>query len=1088
MEYKLSFGASKLLLPQLDAVQQSVLEQIKNAVLSGVAAEGFLIYGRPGAGRTSVALSLAGELFTAGVKDVLVLVPDRLRADYLQATVESLLPGIVRPVKTPVALAYKYLQTWYVERAEPRLFPQLLTGAREDIELAQLLETCAVEWPENIPADLRALPAFRMELRNLFERAREAGLDGAGLVALGESEREEIWVSAGKLLQLWETLPLSVGSAETPALLTTAQLQETAAQVISAWSVEAEKQQVSAALEVPRVVIVDDLQDCTVATLNLLVALAKQGTVIVATANPDIAVATYRGGEPHLDGRFREALQVSTLQLGPTYRGNQVLSKVVDKLTGFLPVAGGADRRKFGSVNADESASAGVAQLYASAYQEVTGIIRQLNYQHLHEKVEYQDMAVIVRRSHEVEHFRQALVRNGIPTSVNSRAITYLHKPITAMLLLLLSAENVAVKVLTDEFGQQLEVQQELLILEQLVRSPLVKIDPLKLRRVTDLVGQLSERELNLWELFTKVQELDRATDKTSDEAERAIRKTLKTTENQATVQVMLQCLSLIHLGRELQEASPNVGVWKLWQATGLEDSFVKLALAGTSESVSADDRLDAVISLCRTADVWQQRHPEGTALDFANELVAQTIPSDNLATIAQRPAGIEVLTVMQAAGRQWPVVFVAGVQSDVWPNLAIRNRLTKASQISLKVHHPELKGLPQTQIFKQLKLQSRVDELRTFVAAVSRSSEKLFISAVSGEDTAQSVFFDLAAEEFLSAESVSDNFDVLQQIVELRELPVAEMRPLVAKLRRLSAQDTQLLEAEINPELARVAEQILASLALQGVRIADPLNWTGTRLEEISHAPVFPGDKPVLSPSAIESLLNCPAQWFLSRHGGSRKSTGAAGLGTLIHTIAEKYPHGDAEQMLADLEIFWDDGEYNRETELGRRAYTDAREKIVKLAQCFADFGNGEVEVEKRISVDVGIATIMGVIDRLEHIDGAVRVTDIKTGYVPSVKETQKHKQLAFYQYALMKAGYEVMGARLLGLREKDPAKYIQSSIMGDTEISKELLANTEADLQLAVERVRGPFYQPIAGSHCDRCAVQAMCPLKDEGLRTIE
>ena len=48
----------------------------------------------------------------------------------------------------------------------------------------------------------------------------------------------------------------------------------------------------------------------------------------------------------------------------------------------------------------------------------------------------------------------------------------------------------------------------------------------------------------------------------------------------------------------------------------------------------------------------------------------------DTLAARAQRADAVEILTPASAAGREWPVVIVAGLQEGVWPNTRLRGEL----------------------------------------------------------------------------------------------------------------------------------------------------------------------------------------------------------------------------------------------------------------------------------------------------------------------------------------------------------------------------------------------------------------------------
>ena len=72
-----------------------------------------------------------------------------------------------------------------MSRADPFAGVELVTGALLDEILARLIEQVDAPWPESMPAQMRAMEAFRAELRDLFARAGEAGLDAHRLEEAG---------------------------------------------------------------------------------------------------------------------------------------------------------------------------------------------------------------------------------------------------------------------------------------------------------------------------------------------------------------------------------------------------------------------------------------------------------------------------------------------------------------------------------------------------------------------------------------------------------------------------------------------------------------------------------------------------------------------------------------------------------------------------------------------------------------------------------------------------------------------------------------------------------------------------------------
>lgn len=1087
---KLEVGSAARALPTLDALQSRIVTAIVDAdtCAQDDPRRHAIILGCPGSGRTVTALTIARQLYERNPRPVeqpvLVIAADRVRADLIQPQVERLLPGVVRPVRTPVSLAFTYSSAWAVERSEPTLAPQLLTGAQEDAELVEILRGHNIGWPEWITDEVITIPAFRMELRNLLARTREAGWGATTLRDMGRRAGRDMWVAGADLMDLWDSSPVALGDGERPALLSAAQLQERAADLITHWSERASDEGVHAPLMVPYAVVVDDLQDCTGATLTLLEALARAGSRVIATADSDVAVATYRGGEPHLDGRLQRALGAPVYELGPTYRGSLALRAVVQGVTSRVTVTGSAKRRAFGAHDPRESTDTLAVRVYGSQSQEMTAIAHDIRRHRLSAGMPLSDMAVIVRSSAEVNRVRFSLMRHGIETTSHRRAINYASEQVTATLLDLLdhrydatnTVDNVRDETDGDEDAAE-DHSDDTIIgmdsrdrLERLVASPLGGINPLELRRLIQASG-LRTDSTSLTVFARHLSEAWNRGDETTELREHIAKLGLEPAVTQ-----LFSAVRLVELGQECHDLDPRRALWRLWEAADVEQQWVDKALVNSVESVIFDERLDAVISLMRTADVWSQRNPSGTAAQFAAELLTETLPTDNLAIAGQRPEGVFVLTAAQSVGRQWPVVFVSGIQDGTWPNLTLRDRLSRAGEVTEvangTVTVDDLARGGNTMV--AMRRSALNEELRMLAVAVSRATKYLTLTACRTEDLAPSSFMDLCA--VLTDTEMTDDGTVPTTQVP----PGVDTRSLIARLRFILAQQHE------SPHRRELAAHLLALMSREGIREADPATWTG--VGGMTDA-IGSDDRPRLTPSAIDVLLTCPARWFMTRHGGDVPSSEASTIGTLVHEIAEKFPHGDPDTLVHELEQRWDDHEFDRAHALGRQLFEETREKVIRMGECFQALGeDAHVETEFNVYVELDHAIITGTVDRIETVDEGVRVTDIKTGHPGAKKDAKNHLQLALYQYALHRLGYPVAGARLLALKDKKPEAFVQPSLFSGTDEANERLETLKDQIDQAVTLAKGPTYPAIVSKECRTCPVHNLCPVRDEGLRTIE
>src|SRR5581483_4877393 len=293
-----------------------------------------------------------------------------------------------------------------------------------------------------------------------------------------------------------------------------------------------------------------------------------------------------------------------------------------------------------------------------------------------------------------------------------------------------------------------------------------------------------------------------------------------------------------------------------------------------------------------------------------------------------------------------------------------------------------------------------------------------------------------------------------------------------------------------------------LSALTVNGrpaVPAADPASWWGTRRASLSAAPVRPADSPVsLSASALDKMLECPAQWFLSREaGGTTVSTSSQAFGKLVHTLAERVATGEladasVDDLMAHVDVVWDRLEF-RTPWSGEREYAAIREALVRfLAWHRRPDARPILGLEEHLRTPMPLPSgdtveLNGYADRLElDADGNVIVVDLKTGkYAPSGPQVAAHPQLGLYQLAIdhgaadEKAGRPVKaaGAELVQLRDA-PAD--QALVQRQTAVPTEVVDQ----IQTAVDAVRRELFPARPETQrCRRCDFQAICPAGTTG-----
>ena len=1043
-------------LPELNAEQRAVVEAVRSGDV--------IARGAPSSGRSTCALAVFEQAVGAGAS-ALILAPDRTRADVLTPRAQALGPDVVRPVRTPASFAYQVVATWRTQRQVPLEGVELVTGAAQDQALAELLASVDAPWPEEIGEQMRAMPAFRAELRNLVARAGEAGMDAASLSEAGVRFGHPEWVGAGAIVAALEEGPEH--SPEYPLTLRVdlSRIQSLAAELIGTWQGLAAERGVQAPCPVPDVVIVDDLQDCTPSTLMLLGACREAGARIVAFSDSDVAVAGYRGGEPHLDRRLAAALGVQIAELGQVYDTSREVRELARQACARIAQSGSPARR--GAQVADDAPEGAlVTHLGATPSQMGALIARALRSRHLHDGVDFSDQVVIVRSSSMVAETRRYLARGGVPLAGGGRAFDFASQPTTRLLLDLVTLP-------TGDSDTDAAQRRELA--ERLVPSALVGADALAvhrlLRRLNAARAQAAEEagEESALIPLTAANLVDEPDTWRPTLEEGAQAPGRRGWHDRALARALETAARMWELGRQ-GNARPQERLWELWEASGVAEDWRSRAIRSDESSSWYDDQLDAVVALMRVADVWEQRNPAGSARDFASELLAGSVPIDTISRVGVRPGGVEVLTPAQAMGRRWQVVILAGLQDGAWPNLRLRDRILRADLLAdVGAGRFAVGEDGREELIDSTRAARRAvldDEYRLFVAAITRSRRYVHAGAVRSEDAAPSVFFDVVAR--LAGTPREDDMVPLDQVDAPLSLPGH-----IADLRARAASDNRV-DAEL-------AATLLALMAREGIGSAQPDRWLGAGGTPTT-AESYGGDV-TLSPSQFERALACPLRWFLTTIGADGPSNAAASLGTLVHALAEDNPHGTPEELTAALEARIEELGYNLDTWAGRHADRRAHTIVDNLASYLVGVP-GQVEVERTVEAQVEGVTIRGRMDRLEHVDEGVRVTDLKTGKSGySAKTVPDNPQLAAYQMALLAAGERVAGARIALLGGDAAKSFDQRPLEGET------LEGWREKAREVAAIARGPYFEATPSEKaCLYCSFDRLCPARERGRKVVE
>ncbi|MFC7023640.1 ATP-dependent helicase [Promicromonospora thailandica] len=1107
------------------------------AVEAALARRATLVLGAPGSGKTTVACEVAVRALAAGASPerVLVLASSRRAAARLRDEVAARAGRTVGApmVRTASSAAFAVLHRRAAALELPA--PTLVSGPEQDLVLAELLaghvagEGRPLTLPAGLPEDSLGLRGLRQELRDLLMRAAERGLGPVELDELGRANDRPEWVMAAQLYEEYlDTMTLRLATPDAGPRYDPAVVIDEAAQALRSWTDEVPG--------VPRpewdLVVVDDYQEATAATVRLLRVLHEPdgpqdrrapggpgaGARLVLLSDPDSAVQTFRGAAPGLTGRAAApagrgrafgAFDAETAVLGTVWRQEPELRAVTRAVTDRIPVSASALHRRATARPADEGADAAAVQVavLSGAAQEAAWIARELRAEHLLRGTPWERMAVIARSGTRLGALRRELVSASVPVALLGSDLPLRDEPAVAPLLAAVRTCAGAPRgSLEALIADELDGDQQVLDAETaalLLVSPIGGLDAVALRRL--------RRAL-------RSEELSAGGGRTSDAllvevlADPARAALLPTQVRRGPLAVA----RVLAAGREAAGeagATAQTVLWAVWAATGLAERWSAAALTGGPAGLRADRDLDAVLALFRAAETFVDRMPGAPVAAFVDYLASQDLPADSLAASAQGAGAVEALTPAGAAGREWDVVVVAGVQDGVWPDLRLRDSLLGSQALVELVAGRSQDGRV---VGSEARRQVLTDELRAFAVAVSRARRRLLVTAVEDTEEAPSVFCDLVAPRNDGGEGPDPRRVPVGPPLDLRGVVAAARSELVRAAAPVPAVADPVVHRGADPgtdgatnEAEHTAEgsaddptrdaprvhpgaALLADLAAAGVAEADPSTWYGVAGVS-SEVPLWGEQETVtVSPSKVETVTTCALRWAFESAGGTRPDATHQTLGTLLHSIAQTHPKGSLADLRTELDRRWPelalpDGWPS--LQLRKRA----ERMVERLAGYLADSGE-PLLVEADFDLRVGRARLRGQVDRVEDAgDGAVTVADLKTGKTAAGKaKAAENPQLGAYQLAVEEGALDLpegtvsKGASLVYVGTETVAASIrnQPALAPDEDGGSWARDTVEG----AADTMAAARFAARVNDLCEVCAVRRSCPLQPEGRKVVE
>lgn len=637
------------------------------------------------------------------------------------------------------------------------------------------------------------------------------------------------------------------------------------------------------------------------------------------------------------------------------------------------------------------TAPAGVYKYALSSSQDEANLIAQmLLEERIYGNHPYRESAIIVRSSADVARIRRVLSSNGIPSRTSAALVPVRDEPavrpfLDALSLLVYArkrgekALNPAVHMPAAEGAEGAEAAErggyETLSAseaEELMRRSLDDViaeesraNPLggaqsAITLLTSRLGGASSMDVRRLRQQLRSIELQSGGHRPSDDLLLGALLHPETLPEEGVGRAVHRIAAVLSAGRKAlarPESTSTEVLWALWEASGLEKTWVAQSRGAGPDADAAHRNLDAMIGLFEAADRFDEQMRGAGAEQFLDFIDAQDLPMDTLAARGVRQDAVEILTPALAAGQSWRTVYVCGLQEGTWPNTTVRGSLLATGDLvdlcdaRIRQRAEQQAGeeqVPPARIrsYPERVRDTRHDELRMFAVAATRASTRLVLTAVRNDDQAPGEFFDFV----LPTDAVGDSTDV--PITRVRR--PATLRSLVAELRRtlveesmnaMRAEDAQQEDTQqdgapmhnapeeeaLTPEASAyrldAASRTLARLANAQTPGAAPDEWWGllplssTELlfahRPADHAELDenhgedgeeqaenPGRRTItLSPSRLETIHSSPLDWLVSAARAEAQTDLSRSLGTLVHAIAEEYPTGTLEELQTALD-----------------------------------------------------------------------------------------------------------------------------------------------------------------------------------------
>ena len=729
-------------------------------------------------------------------------------------------------------------------------------------------------------------------------------------------------------------------------------------------------------------VLVDEFQDNNFAQLELVKLIAKDGNITVV-GDDDQSIYRFQGAHLTNFKDFQSHFTNTTVViLNKNYRSPQNIVNLASQLLDSVPER---HAKKLKS-EYEEGEKITVAQC-ANESSEVEFIVKEIK-NLLGKKIKrrdgttdpltYSDFVVLARRKAEGEKFVKALKAHGIPTSFIGESNIF-SSPIVRDFMAFLGISN---KPTTSGIE-----------INRLMKNHgLNEINIAKINHAAKKKAKEDPTDIDF--IFDVIKNCDKIDITQKDQVKELAEQIQKTIDLESKMTVSEMVYEII---------------------MSISDLYKK-----SIQSDTPKNRRNQLIlkELYNIATEYESLNPQETLDDFINYLNLMGQFDVELKDGAGLNNTVQVTTIHQSKGKEFPVVFIVDVAQNKLPLRYQAKKFYVPNELS--------KGIIQSDDEKDLYIQ---EERRLFYVAMTRAQNLLYITYAKryGQNVRET-----KPSRFLDEIKFEENplINLIKYDGQDGKVLLEEEERTVEKLK----QDLQTKAiSSLNQMHLKTAVQRIVDLAkikhyeknksFDGFKPKEILDFEDEdenlkAVIEGKKIPLLNKDELRLSASKIKTYMDCPLKFKFSHViQAPTKARSYFELGTAVHAVVEHLTKLQMEGTKPTKDLAWDilEKEWNVnsfDTEIQEnQAKEDAKTMIITYLKWVSENKNTPLAVEQPFKIEIEGIPFNGFIDRVEKTpDEKFTVVDFKTGGVYETNKSIKtNPQMNLYALGVQKQYGEI-------------------------------------------------------------------------------